>query len=198
MIKVCIASSRWKEIGTKCYQWAESNLPSDTELVLEPTECDVFISVLYGSLVSEEFISKRRCYNFHPGILPQYRGAGAFSWAIINGEKRCGVTLHELDVDIDTGPIIDTNTFAVEAWDTAETLFKKGMDAIYGMFQEWFWTIIKGGLVSGKPQEGGHTYYRKDLRAAQDLTRFVRAFTFEGKEPAYYTDRNGNKIELRW
>lgn len=180
-------------------EFAYKNLTDDYRIVTDPESCDVFISVLYSNLVSEEFISKRRCYNFHPGILPQYRGAGAFSWAIINGEKRCGVTLHELDVDIDTGPILDTHTFAVEAWDTAETLFKKGMDAIYEKFKQWFVYLVTGKIpYESKPQDGGHTYYRKDLRAAQDLTRFVRAFTFEGKEPAYYTDRNGNKVELRW
>lgn len=200
MTKVCIASSRWEQIGERCWEWAENNLPPDTVLVSEPDDCDVFISVLYGNLVSEEFISKRRCYNFHPGVLPQYRGAGAFSWAIINRELYCGITLHELDVNIDTGPILEVRQFPIDERDTAETLFKWAMDVVYEMFKLWFERIVTNERLRSKLQDESlaHTYYRKDLAAQQDLTRFVRAFTFEGKVPAYYTDRNGNRVELRW
>lgn len=196
--KVCVASSR-PIIGDPCLAWASANLPGDWELTGNPEAANVFISVLYGHLVSEDFIAQRRCYNFHPGLLPAYRGAGAFSWAIINGDKQCGVTLHELDVDIDTGPIITTSVYAVEAWDTAETLCGKGMEQIYYMFRGWFARLLSGDYQA-VPQsaDGARTYYRKDLRAAADLTRFVRAFTFEGKEAAYYLDRKGNRHALIW
>jgi methionyl-tRNA formyltransferase len=196
-MKVHIATSR--DIGRKCHKWAERNLPDGAELVTDPNTCDVFISVMYGHLVSEEFISKRRCYNFHPGILPQYRGSGAFSWTIINGDKRCGVTLHELDVDIDTGPIIAVESFSIEAWDTAQTLHARGMEAMQTLFERWFVRLLnKEYPTAEQNNDQAHTYYRKDLQAKRDLTRIVRAFTFGEKEPAYYTDRNGNKIELRW
>lgn len=199
MTKVCIASSRNAEIGNRCRGHASLHLPDGYRLCDHPEDCEVFISVLYGHLVSEDFIAKRRCFNFHPGLLPQYRGSGAFSWAIINGDKTCGVTLHELDVDIDTGPIIAVREFPVEAWDTAGSLFVKGMEAIYGLFKEWFVDLLSEHYV-GTPQDPAqaHTYYRKDLRAAMDLTRYVRAFTFEGKEPAFYTDRDGVRHEVRW
>ena len=42
------------------------------------------------------------------------------------------------------------------------------------------------------------TQQATDLKAAQDLTRYVRAFTFESKPPAFYRDRDGNAHELRW
>jgi methionyl-tRNA formyltransferase len=198
-MRLCIASSRWEAIGTQCREWAAANLPEGVTLTYSPDDCDVFISVLYGHLVSEEFIAKRRCFNFHPGILPQYRGAGAFSWSILNGDKECGITLHELDVDIDTGPIIAIGTFAIEPWDTAESLFGKGMAKLFEMFQANFHAILKGDYEA-KPQEQSkaRTYYRKDLKAAQDLTRAVRAFSFGGKEPAYYLDSKGQRVELRW
>jgi methionyl-tRNA formyltransferase len=160
----------------------------------------VFISVMYGNLVSEEFIGQRRCYNFHPGLLPQYRGSGAFSWAIINGEKFAGITLHELDVNIDTGPIIERRQFAIEAWDTAETLYKRGMVVIQEMFQSWFLKLLNREYRATEQAEfgEGRTYYRKDLAKVADLTRFVRAFTFEGKPPAHYIDSGGNQVDLRW
>lgn len=198
-MKIHIATSR--DIGRQCLYWAEENMPEGAVLVADPEQSDVFISVMYGHLVSEEFIAKRRCYNFHPGVLPGYRGAGAFSWAIINGEKRCGVTLHILDVDIDTGALLECQQFYIEAWDTAETLYAKGVKAMFEMFQRWWPKLIDGSRDADavpQDQSKSHTYYRKDLEKARDLTRFVRAFTFEGKEPAFYTDHEGNKMEVRW
>ena len=209
-LKVCIASSREEEIGRRCREWAAQNLPQGFALTSDPDESDVFISVLYGKLVSEEFINRpgRRCYNFHPGILPQYRGAGAFSWCILNGDRVWGVTLHELDVDIDTGPIIGMLTGRIESSDSAETLFRKGMDAIYQMFTDNFGLLLSG-RYHAVPQEDAagrfpaagsipRTYYRKALREAADLTRYARAFHFEGEEQAFWRDRNGVKHYLTW
>ena len=200
-LKVCIASSREEEIGRRCREWAAQNLPQGFTLTSDPDESDVFISVLYGKLVSEEFISRpgRRCYNFHPGILPQYRGAGAFSWCILNGDDYCGVTLHELDVDIDTGPIIDTFVIVIEQDDTAESLFRKGMDGIYNLFQRWFRLLLKGAYrAQSQRSDVARTYYRKTLREQMDLTRYARAFHFDGKEQAFWRDRNGVKHYLTW
>ena len=45
-------------------------------------------------------------FNVHAALLPDYRGAAPINWAIINGERRTGVTTFFLDHDIDTGRII--------------------------------------------------------------------------------------------
>jgi methionyl-tRNA formyltransferase len=196
MTSVHLATSR--PIGERCIRWVEEQAFKGLTLVADPEKSDVFISVMYDSLVSEAFIEKRRCYNFHPGILPEYRGSGAFSWAIINGEKRCGVTLHELETGIDSGPVIATCTFPIEPWDTAETLFGKGMDGIFSLFCDYFLKIIYGDYLATPQDEArARTYYRKDLRAAADLTRFVRAFAFAGKECAYYVNAQGRRIDLK-
>jgi len=45
-------------------------------------------------------------FNLHGSLLPQYRGAAPLNWAVINGEKKTGVTTFLLDHEIDTGKII--------------------------------------------------------------------------------------------
>lgn len=45
-------------------------------------------------------------FNLHGSLLPSYRGAAPLNWAIINGEKKTGVTTFLLDQKIDTGKII--------------------------------------------------------------------------------------------
>jgi len=191
-MKVHLATSR--PIGEKCIRWAEFDGFEFSSM----EDCDVFISVMYDKLVSEEFIaSKKRCVNFHPGLLPEQRGSGAFSWSIINGDRFCGVTLHELETDIDSGPIIETAIFEVEPTDTAETLYEKGMNAIFDLFRQFFGKIIEGSYET-MPQDSAKAkvYYRRDLQRQRDLTRFVRAFTFDGKEPAFYIRKDGTKMNL--
>jgi methionyl-tRNA formyltransferase len=44
--------------------------------------------------------------NFHPSLLPRYRGPIPVSWAIRNGDREIGVTFHRMAADLDTGPIL--------------------------------------------------------------------------------------------
>ena len=52
-------------------------------------------------------------FNVHAALLPRYRGAAPINWAIINGEKKTGVTTFFLDHDIDTGRIIKQKEFDI-------------------------------------------------------------------------------------
>jgi methionyl-tRNA formyltransferase len=64
-------------------------------------------------------------FNLHASLLPQYRGAAPINWAIINGEKKTGVTTFFLDKEIDTGKIIDQIEVPVSETENAETLHDK-------------------------------------------------------------------------
>src|SRR3989344_1889003 len=198
MEKVFIASSRL--IGTRCREWALKNMPEGFQLVQSEVECDIFISVMYDQLLSEAFIaSKKACFNFHPGILPQYRGSGAFSWAILNGDHHFGVTLHALDKSIDHVRILAKISAPVDRYATAEDLYNLGMEMIFKLFTDHFHDLLAGTdryKLEEQDESLAKIYYKKDLARAQDLTRFVRAFTFTGKPNAYYYDHTGRKIEL--
>ena len=169
MKKVYIATSR--KIGEKCRQWATANLPPGYEIVEDSSQSDIFISVLYDKILTPFFINSRKCFNFHPGILPQYRGAGAYSWVLINGDDKTGITLHLMDDGIDSGD---------------KTMFK--------MFADWFHNILEGDYEAIKQDESfAALYYRKDLSAIKDLSKYIRGLTFKDKESAYYVDNQGNK-----
>ncbi len=194
-MKLHIATAR--PIGERCIAWA---LRNGYELV-SMEECEVFISVLYDKILPVEFLAGRRCYNFHPGILPQYRGAGAYSWAIINGERETGVTLHEIDGDIDHGPILAAIRFPIEPADTAESLFEKACDRIFSGFQEFLSMLVSGDIpYEAMPQDESlaRFYPRKALEGARDLSRYARAFHFPGKPEAYYVNAAGEKIPITY
>ena len=52
-------------------------------------------------------------FNVHAALLPDYRGAAPINWAVINGEKRTGVTTFFLDQQIDPGRIIMQKPFDI-------------------------------------------------------------------------------------
>jgi len=68
-------------------------------------------------------------FNLHASLLPQYRGAAPINWAIINGEKKTGVTTFFINNEIDAGKIIFSAEVDIETSDNAETLHDKLMHA---------------------------------------------------------------------
>ena len=63
----------------------------------------------YSMIIREDVleISRLGGINIHAALLPRNRGCNPTQWAILNGDHKTGVTLHEIDNGIDTGPIID-------------------------------------------------------------------------------------------
>ena len=69
---------------------------------------DVICVVAYGKILPEELlkIPKLGCINVHGSLLPKYRGAAPIQWAVINGDKKTGITTMYMDVGMDTGDMI--------------------------------------------------------------------------------------------
>ena len=61
-------------------------------------------------------------FNLHASLLPQYRGAAPINWAIINGEKKTGVTTFFIDDKIDTGAIILQSKIDIKPMETVGEL----------------------------------------------------------------------------
>lgn len=61
--------------------------------------------------------------NVHASLLPQYRGAAPINWAVINGEKRSGVTTFKLQHEIDTGNIMFADAVDIPEDQTAGELY---------------------------------------------------------------------------
>lgn len=67
-------------------------------------------------------------FNLHASLLPEYRGAAPINWAIINGEKRTGVTTFLLNHEIDKGAIIEQESIDILPDDNIGTLYDKLMN----------------------------------------------------------------------
>lgn len=60
----------------------------------------------YGKRISENFLSKFNCYNFHDSFLPRNRGLRATSFEILYNEKVKGYSIHKMNKEFDSGKII--------------------------------------------------------------------------------------------
>jgi folate-dependent phosphoribosylglycinamide formyltransferase PurN len=91
-----------------------SSLNSQEAIDLVKTLDPACIVVAGTRILSREFLQSFRCpiINIHAGITPLYRGVHGAYWAL--AEKRpelCGVTVHRVDAGIDTGQVVEQETF---------------------------------------------------------------------------------------
>jgi len=63
--------------------------------------------------------------NFHPSLLPKYRGPSPLNWVILNDEKETGVTAHLLTTRVDAGNVLANCAFSISGQETLQSLFKK-------------------------------------------------------------------------
>jgi len=94
---------------------------------LKTLDADLFIIVAYGQILSQEVldIPKIMPINIHASLLPSYRGAAPINWAIINAEKKTGVSIMYVSLKMDSGPVIMQKEIRIEEDDTAVSLEEK-------------------------------------------------------------------------
>lgn len=117
-------------------QWAEKldvpylphpKVNSDEFLALiEPFEADLLVSMSFNQILRKRIINFAPLgfINCHAGALPFYRGRNPLNWALINGEKAFGITVHMVDEGIDTGDIVVREMFDISEQDNYQTLLE--------------------------------------------------------------------------
>lgn len=95
-------------------------------------------------------------FNLHASLLPDYRGAAPINWAIINGDKKTGVTTFFINEDIDTGAIIKQESISIEADMSAGELHDKLMVAGSQVVLETVRMIQKGDVTPKNQKEGNY------------------------------------------
>ena len=92
---------------------------------------DLICVVAYGKILPQELldIPKYGCVNVHGSLLPEYRGAAPIQWAVLNGDKKTGVTTMFMNAGMDTGDIILKEEVEIgedettgELWDRLKTI----------------------------------------------------------------------------
>jgi len=156
----------------------------------------LFMSVEYDRIIRPERFVSSRLFNVHFSLLPKYRGCNTAVWPILNGDRDHGVTLHEIDAGIDTGPIIASHSFPIEGL-TARQLYGRCLDLGADLVLEWLPKLAGGDYQAiAQDHRAASTFPRAvldygwreiDLReTVERVMRRIRAFTFpEYQRPTY-------------
>ena len=96
------------EKNFKIYQ--PTKVRNNTEFIeeIKALNPDLLCVVAYGKILPKEVldIPKYGAINVHGSLLPRYRGAAPIQWAVLNGDKKTGVTTMFMDIGMDTGDMI--------------------------------------------------------------------------------------------
>lgn len=94
---------------------------------IKKLEPDLVCVVSYGIILPKSFlkIPKLGCINIHPSMLPKYRGPAPIQWAILNGDKKTGVTIMYLNEQMDAGDIIVQKEVEIDDDETTGELWNR-------------------------------------------------------------------------
>ena len=96
------------EKNFKIYQ--PTKVRNNTEFIeeIKALNPDLLCVVAYGKILPKEVldIPKYGAINVHGSLLPRYRGAAPIQWAVLNGDKKTGITTMFMDIGMDTGDMI--------------------------------------------------------------------------------------------
>ena len=136
-----------------------SKLRDATEL-LESLRADVGALVSYGKIIPQDVIDifPHGIVNFHPSMLPVYRGPSPIETAIMHGDSFTGLTLMALSKDMDAGDIYYQEKVAIGPDDTAEQLYdrfgRRGAELMVEKLDQ-----IVAGQLTGTPQDNDLAIY---------------------------------------
>lgn len=96
------------EAGIPVFQ-PESFREDETVEELKALKPDICAVVAYGRILPQKVLDVPGlgCINIHASLLPKYRGSAPYQWAVLNGEKKTGVTAMYLCREMDAGDMID-------------------------------------------------------------------------------------------
>ena len=134
------------------------------------TKPSTLISLEYDKIFRLHKWPDTKIFNIHFSKLPAYKGMATSSWPIFNGETEVGVTLHEVDHGIDTGPIIAQDTFLLDDHETAETLYYKFHQNGFKLFRKNITSLINGDYTATLQPSIGSSYYSNgEFEFSKDL-----------------------------
>ena len=104
------------------------NLNSDEEFkIFKELSPDIVIVVAYGQIIPKKFLNIPRFgfINIHPSLLPKWRGAAPIQRAIMNRDKKIGVSIMKIEEKLDSGPILALKEIELDRTATHGEIEKK-------------------------------------------------------------------------
>jgi len=191
------------ELGIPVMQPEKLRQPEAMEQ-LQAWRPDLIVVAAFGQILKKDvlYLPRFGCINVHASLLPRWRGAAPINAAILHWDEETGVTIMQMDVGLDTGPMLTQRAIRLTPEDTAGSVFEKlsalGADLLIETLPDYI-----SGKIKPIPQpEEGVTYapmIKKEeglldfSRPAEELERRVRAFN---PWPGAFMDFEGTLLKV--
>lgn len=109
---------------------------------VERTHVELIVAFGYGKIFPKALLKTTRVVNLHGGLLPWNRGPNPNLWSWIDDTPK-GVSIHEVDSGVDTGPVIAQSHLAMKAAEESlQSSYDRVVLALVSLFDEW-WPRIR-------------------------------------------------------
>jgi methionyl-tRNA formyltransferase len=148
---------------------------------------DFIFSFYYRQMLHADLLvlAARGAYNLHGSLLPKYRGRVPVNWAVLNGERETGTTLHEMVAKPDAGRIVAQFRVPILPDDSAFEVFNKLTVAaeltldgalpglIAGTAPHRVQDLAQGSYFAGRQPEDGRIDWSQSAESIHNLIRAV-------------------------
>ena len=166
---------------------------------------DLGIMAFVTDIVPESILNCPRLgtIQYHPSLLPKHRGRSSINWAIINGDRKTGITILWPDAGIDTGPILLQKEVEISPFDTVgslyyDKLFPLGIEAIMESID-----LIYKGKAPRIPQDESQATYERPCREndavidwAQPIVKVYNLIRGTNPQPGATTLLHGQRLKI--
>lgn len=147
------------ERGIPVYQPVTFKDGAATEL-LRTLAPELLVVVAYGRILPQTFldVAKYGSINVHGSLLPKYRGAAPIQWAVLNGDKKTGVSVQYMAAAMDAGDVIASRETEIGEFETSGELFDRLKTLGAELLVETVRKIASGDVVRVPQNEADATY----------------------------------------
>jgi len=137
---------------------------------------DLIVVAAFGQILKKDVLELPRygCINVHASLLPRWRGAAPVNAAILHGDEETGVTVMQMDVGLDTGPMLAKKSIRLKPDDTADSVISALSTLGADLLIESLPDIISGKLTA-QPQPAEGATYAPMLKKEDGLLKFTHS-----------------------
>jgi methionyl-tRNA formyltransferase len=172
--------------------------------LIESADPDIGFCVMYPRIVPGKLLGLVRegVFNLHGAPLPEYRGCLGHAWAIINGERTYGVSIHRMGHRLDDGPLVAALDFPVDEGETGTSLHQHAVEAAFTLFDTHVDAVLAGDFEETEQDASWARYYSKQPPydrvvqwgwTALEILSYLRAMSFPGV-PEPHTFHDGRRL----
>lgn len=165
---------------------------------------DMIVVAAFGQILRPHVLDlpPQGCLNIHASLLPRWRGASPIHHAILAGDRETGISLMQMDVGLDTGPVYVQEAIPIRPDETAATLHDRLAELGAEMIEKHLDRILKGELTAAPQDDTTSTYapmIKKEegqidwQQPAANIDRLVRAMT---PWPGAFTTWHGKNLKI--